>query len=526
MGRGYRFDGIRDKPSLSFLCWIVLGRSLFFLDCESIMYFSPLLKSSSSLGVVSLTVAIVAASAVPAMAGSTSALAPGAAFLKSWEKENLEGDFVEAAEEYEVLYRRPSQPVSDIFQSSSGQLDRLRAAYRAGLCFEAVDNLNRARFAYQWIERHYSRIRIDLLLEFPADRGLLDFLTMLRERSALRFRSLKAAEGESEVERIAIAEVLEEFREYNRNDTNNLENCRQQILEQRWRVAAADELAAALERGGVSGTFSDRLDTSGARGQELRDLVVTLQKSLSLKGGEEKPSGLRSYLTSCFLQRSLDALALEDTDRAGRELSVALAIDPDYVPALSLQAALDGRGTVSFLAASALRRTVRRQGLRAGKLRKSARSLVSEAESLDRRDRVLRELLRANRICCSESDVVLADEEISRLSTRIELGCIERTGLIKKREVEEVLTTARDQIRSSLGLCEELVRLFSRVLLQRSYLSGEVATAAVIGVAHEIKNETRESRVRVDKLRLERLEFKLALLERWFPEIKELIKAI
>lgn len=526
MGRGYRFDGIRDKPSLSFLCWIVLGRSLFFLDCESIMYFSPLLKSNSSLGVVSLTVAIVAASAVPAMAGSTSELAPGAAFLKSWEKENLEGDFVEAAEEYEVLYRRPSQPVSDIFQSSSGQLDRLRAAYRAGLCFEAVDNLNRARFAYQWIERNYSRIRIDLLLKFPADRGLLDFLTMLRERSALRFRSLKTAEGESEVERIAISEVLEEFREYNRSDTNNLENCRQQILEQRWRVAAADELAAELERGGVSGTFSDRLDTAGAKGQELRDLVAVLQKGMSLRGGEEKPSGLRTYLTSCFLQRSLDALALEETDRAGRELSVALAIDPDYEPALSLQMALDGRGAVSFLAASALRRTARRQELRAGKVRKSARSLVSEAESLDRRDRVLRELLRANRVCCSESAGVLADEEISRLSARIQLGCIERAGLMKKMDVEEVLATAREQLRSALGLSEELVRLFSRVLLQRSYLSGETATAAVIGVAQEIKNETRESRVRVDKLRLERLEFKLSLLEGWFPEIKELLKAI
>ncbi|MCS5626272.1 MAG: hypothetical protein NZ935_01735, partial [Planctomycetes bacterium] len=76
---------------LFFLYWIVPGRSLFFLDCESIMYFSPLLKSSLSLGVVSLAVAIVAASAVPAMAGSTSELAPGAAFLTSWEKENLEG---------------------------------------------------------------------------------------------------------------------------------------------------------------------------------------------------------------------------------------------------------------------------------------------------------------------------------------------------------------------------------------------------------------------------------------------------
>ena len=94
--------------------------------------------------------------------------------------------------------------------------------------------------------------------------------------------------------------------------------------------------------------------------------MVALQKGISLKGGEEQPSGLRSYLTSCFLQRSLDALALEDTDRAGRELSVALTIDPDYVPALSLQAALDGRGAVSILAASALRRTARRQGLRAG----------------------------------------------------------------------------------------------------------------------------------------------------------------
>ena len=97
---------------------------------------------------------------------------------------------------------------------------------------------------------------------------------------------------------------------------------------------------------------------------------------------------------------------------------------------------------------------------------------------------------------------------------------------MKKREVEEVLATARDQLRSALGLYEELIRLFSRVLLQRSYLPGEVATAAVIGVAQEIKNEIRQRRVRVDKLRLERLEFKLALLERWFPEIKELIKAI
>jgi hypothetical protein len=291
-------------------------------------------------------------------------------------------------------------------------------------------------------------------------------------------------------------------------------------------VAAADELAVELERGGVSGTFSDRLDTAGARGQELRDLVAVLQKGMSLRGGEEKPSGLQTYLTSCFLQRSLDALALEETDRAGRELSVALAIDPDYEPALSLQVALDGRGAVSFLAASALRRTARRQELRAGKVRKSARSLVSEAESLDRRDRVLRELLRANRVCCSESAGVLADEEISRLSARIQLGCIERAGLMKKMDVEEVLATAREQLRSALGLSEEVIRLFSRVLLQRSYLSGEAATAAVIGVAQEIKNETRESRVRVDKLRLERLEFKLSLLEGWFPEIKELLKAI
>ena len=109
-------------------------------------------------------------------------------FLESWEKENLEGDFAGAAEEYEELYRRPSQPASDVSQSRSGPLDRLRAAYRAGLCFETVGNLNRARFAYQWIERNYSRIRIDLLLEFPADRGLLDSLTMLRERTALRFQ--------------------------------------------------------------------------------------------------------------------------------------------------------------------------------------------------------------------------------------------------------------------------------------------------------------------------------------------------
>ena len=189
------------------------------------------------------------------------------AFTRVWEKENLEGDFSEAAEEYERLYRGSGLPPSAGVSPHVGsrQLARLRAAYRAGLGFEAVGTLKRARFAYQWLERNHSQIGIDLVLKYRGDRGLRDTLSILTERSALRFRSLKEAEAEAEaeIERIAIVEVLEEFSGYNRKDTQNLESCRQQILEQRWRVGAADELAEELGRAGVNGIFSDRLESSG-----------------------------------------------------------------------------------------------------------------------------------------------------------------------------------------------------------------------------------------------------------------------
>ena len=476
--------------------------------------------------------------ALPAVVGSgiSSALRPGVAFTRVWEKENLEGDFSEAAEEYERLYRGSGLPPSVGVSPHVGsrQLDRLRAAYRAGLCFEAVGTLKRARFAYQWLERNHSQIGIDLFLKYRGDRGLRDTLSILKERSALRFRSLKEAEAEAEIERIAIVEVLEEFSGYNRKDTQNLESCRQQILEQRWRVGAADELAEELGRAGVNGIFSDRLESSGPEAEELRSLVEALQKHEALQGGDQQLD-LRSYLRSCFFQRALDALAVKETDRAGRELSVALAIDPDYSYAKSLQASLERGGSATFFASAGLLRRNRQQMLRAGEIRILARYLVSEAEKLQaqplpRRDRVLRELLRANRICCSESAAVLADEELARLTSRIRLGCIDRAGPARQGDVEAVLDIVREQLGSTLSLSEELVRLFSRRLFQKNYLcneglSGAPSVAAVLGVTQAIKNETRDGRIRADKLRLEKLEFKLELLEGWFPELKEFIGA-
>ena len=93
-----------------------------------------------------------------------------------------------------------------------------------------------------------------------------------------------------------------------------------------------------------------------------------------------------------------------------------------------------------------------------------------------------------------------------------------------------MLDIVREQLGSTLSLSEELVRLFSRRLFQKNYLrnegmSGAALTAAVLGVTQAIKNETRDGRIRADKLRLEKLEFKLELLEGWFPELKEFIGA-
>ena len=67
--------------------------------------------------------------------------------------------------------------------------------------------------------------------------------------------------------------------------------------------------------------------------------------------------------------------------------------------------------------------------------------------------------------------------------------------------------------------------MFQKNYLCNEGLSGAPSVAAVLGVTQAIKNETRDGRIRADKLRLEKLEFKLELLEGWFPELKEFIGA-
>ena len=75
----------------------------------------PLLSQKS--GFFSRLIPVAAAvffAALPVAVGSgiSSALRPGTAFTRAWEKENLEGDFSEAAEEYERLYRGSGLPPS------------------------------------------------------------------------------------------------------------------------------------------------------------------------------------------------------------------------------------------------------------------------------------------------------------------------------------------------------------------------------------------------------------------------------
>ena len=147
------------------------------------MYSSPVLKAGFSTLAIAVAGVFVLES-VAIGAGGVSVPGPGVAFTRAWRTENLAGDFSQAAEDYERLYKVPAKvaPEKTGSKVSSPQLDRLRAAYRAELCFEAIGNVRRAGFAYQWIERNYSQISNELHSKYPAGRGLRDHLSLLSER--------------------------------------------------------------------------------------------------------------------------------------------------------------------------------------------------------------------------------------------------------------------------------------------------------------------------------------------------------
>lgn len=494
------------------------------------MYSSPVLKAGFSTLVVAVAGVFVLES-VAIGAGGFSVPGPGVAFTRAWRTENLSGDFSQAAEAYERLYKIPAKavPAKAGSQVSSPQLDRLRAAYRAGLCFEAIGNVRRAGFAYQWIERSYSQISNELHSRYSADRGLQDYLSILSERCSLRSRRLKKAQAETEVEKSALNEVVREFEEYNRKDKKILESFRQQVHEVRWRVAAADELAAQLRRAGVDVISPDRLPSTGADAETLRSLVMALQRS-EVTQGADSPLDFSSYLKRRFLHRALEALAREETDRAGREVSISLALDNDYVPALRLRDALGRGGSISFLSEEARSSALRQQKLHAGDVRVRARGyLVSDAGVPDRRARALRKLMSASRIFCCEPEAVIEDGDLSQLIKRIQLGCLRNGGLGREESIKKLLGTAREQLGTILGQAEELVGLFTRSLFQKVSLSSRVdlrqePMTVVLDLAGAMKNEMAAAGELGNKSRLERLRFKLDRLEGWFPHWKESIR--
>ena len=81
-------------------------------------------------------------------AGGVSVPAPGVAFTRAWRTENLSGDFAQAAEAYERLYKVPAKALAAKAGStvSSPQLDRLRAAYRGGALFRGHRQRPAGRF--------------------------------------------------------------------------------------------------------------------------------------------------------------------------------------------------------------------------------------------------------------------------------------------------------------------------------------------------------------------------------------------
>lgn len=448
--------------------------------------------------------------------------APEAAFPEIWYRETILGDLEGAAAAYEAAY---------LGASSDPDLARqVKAAFKAGECFERLGKRSNAVLAYSFLRKRASEANL-LSPEVRAHSSEAALrLFLLRERypelalDATTRAVMEAAIGSDGTARadasanLAIRQLLGALKERAAKLNEALVTLDSELSYRRERYAERSELLSRLARRGAFLAFQEEPSSVGTY------VGGALSKALS-----PWPEGARvpAELGERAFRRALRYLAVSNVELARAELQVVRALLPETATVREwarLSRSASSAGAVQELA---LRQSVDLDLTQRSQVRREIREALETAEALvserGRADLAVRQLAKVLETLDWTPPDIREEAEIRDLAERavrwldqIARSCGLGEGL------EQALRSNRTQLEDLLKLSGELVS----VLLRQASLEGPalepLGAETQEGCRLELESliyKSRESSARGDRLEAQRwVRDALALLD-WVPAI-------
>jgi hypothetical protein len=450
-----------------------------------------------------LLVSSVAAGFLPPEAGALAfarTAAPG--FTAIWYREVMEGDLEGAAELYERLYSAAGLGAGS---QAAAPLERARAAYRAGICFESLGSPRRARLAYAWLEKN-------------GGEG-----DPLRERARLKLRRLDESEGAEPPLAPGVGEVMAEITTALKAgiaaEAERLSLLRSVHEDRLLRERSSERLLENLRRRGL-----ELLDLAGR--QQFRGatpLVVFYDgtlRSLPLEGGDLEV--VRRRLADRFFERSLQAALGGDEAACRADLARSLALRPEHEGGRAFQRLLNLLRRPELLPGLAGRRLEDHRRLLAADLRRRLSGALGQADRLQRKDLAVRELENARELLETAPLSSLAVLEVRQLAERLQRAYVLAGGRQADVVWRELHLQAAHQTHELVSLCADLLASAER---ERRIDLSSAAQLAGLGVA---RSELARLKARLDELasrggepaELKALRKEVEILESWFPALR------
>jgi hypothetical protein len=436
-------------------------------------------------------------------------------FSDVWNREVLEGDAAGAGEQYARIYQSPFQePPAGV---------RRKAAFRAGICFEKIGQLENARHAYSWLVSGGGEGDVPVANLLATD--LLAPADPLAAKALVRLRVLRGVEAEASV-REAVKTRLESLRATVVKLAARGAVLEREVASRREKVLALEALRQRFEDQGATFSFAASAASGGLQG--LGEKLIQALKGQFSPEEEPRLEALRKPLANRFLRRGLAAGAARDRRRAADDLEkcLALATEPTGAGELRdwiLNQALESSSLPGMAGRRLLEVHLREWGGAQRELRAAIESAERLARERRRPDLALVDLFKARESLDWHPPAVREEAEIRALEERgAQLLLLLGEGAASEEVLAEVWHDHRRGVDGILELATELVDLAGEEIRLQSPLS----VSGPAGLASLSRKEfkrlltgARESLARgADEEQLERSLWVIVTALGWLPQ--------
>lgn len=474
------------------------------------------------------------------------------AFLGAWYLEFMAGNPEAAAELYEEVYGQLTRPGRWWFERERPKRERgdprfsrdrevrLRAAYRAGVCLEALDRPREAALAYRWLKRQGR----------TGER--LHEIALIKRMS----HGLEDDVGELP----GVSSVIEEIQALTKKRQDVESKLRKALEEKRRRSRWRTELIEQLRSCGLRLLLTGRpvSDADSVLGHAATEIESTLRSAFEgvESVGSEQSDANRGRLSERFYSRALRSALGGDLSRARWEAATSVALSaptqaseedvssdtrPPDGTEHELRSLLDGSLPEDLAGTIARRRLAERHRLTVARVRQELRERLHEAQNLHRVEsrefRALRALEEARRRVETAPLLAVADPEVQSLVKELEchyLRLFAGRAPLDTDSLRKLWNESGKQRRRTLDLAEKVIEAiveeFSHAAPRFADSDGRSASLVAAAELRRLRREPAGSDQGAPEAETiagkgseggtERLDFMVSTLKGWFPSLE------